>query len=441
MNIFEKIRNYGFWFLDILKGSPVLKNFKEIKTINESKDNSFIDNYQKNKINELLDYSKGNIPFYKAIKYNDLDHFPVIDKLKYKKNIDDFCSLKYSKEDLIKVITSGSTGTPFVSYQNKGKKKRNTADANYFSSLAGFNTGETLFYLKIWSENNRKSNIVQFLQNVIPIDVIQLSKSNVKEFLNKLNSRKGKIHINGYSSALEEVCKYFDKNLDLSINNKFKVDSIIAQSEALANETKSRLFKYFNCLTCSRYSNVENGIIAQQTLNENKLYKVNRASYKLEILNLDNDNPCKPGKSGRIIITDLFNYAMPFIRYDTGDIGRFAINNNGTVNYNYLKEIQGRKLDLLLDTKGNIVSSYIMYKNMFKYPEIDQYQLIQEDRADYRFIISMKKKFGKEDQLKKEFIKYLGSDANFEIVHVDEIPLLSSGKRRKVVNNYIKNIK
>ena len=438
MKILEKTRNYSFWVLDFFKGSSVLKNLKEIKSINKSIDNSHIENYQNKKISELLEYSRKKVPFYKNMNNSNLDSFPIIDKLQYKENIDNFCSTEFDRSKLYKATTSGSTGTPFVSYQNKEKKNRNTADTIYFSGLAGYNLGESLFYLKIWSDNNRKSKNIQFLQNIYPIDVIQLSDSKIKQFINNLNSNKRKTHINGYSSALEEVCKYFDRNYDLSNNSTLKVGSILAQSEALTDETKEKLNRYFNCLPCSRYSNLEQGIIAQQTLDENKLFKINRASYKLEIFNLNDDNPANQGELGRIIITDLFNYAMPFIRYDTGDIGKFVLNDDGTVNYSYLEEIQGRKLDLLLDTKGNIVSSYIMYKNMFKYTEIDQYQLIQEDEKDYKFIISMKKKFGNEDQLKKEFIKYLGSDANFEILYIDEIPLLSSGKRRKIVNNYLK---
>ena len=38
----------------------------------------------------------------------------------------------------------------------------------------------------------------------------------------------------------------------------------------------------------------------------------------------------------------------------------------------------------------------------------------------------------------KEFKSYLGADADFKVIYVDEIPLLDSGKRRKTVNLYYK---
>lgn len=34
---------------------------------------------------------------------------------------------------------------------------------------------------------------------------------------------------------------------------------------------------------------------------------------------MDSDEPAEPGELGRIVITDLFNYAFPILRYDNGD--------------------------------------------------------------------------------------------------------------------------
>ena len=424
--------------MDTLKGRPVFKNIEQIKSINEALDLHLVQAYQKKQIDKLLVHAIKNIPFYKNIDTIELSNFPIVDKSIIKNKIDQFIAPLIQKNELHRMVTSGSTGTPFVSYQDNYKKRRNSADALYFGGLAGFKLGEPLYYLKIWSESNKKSKWLQYIQNIIPIDVIHLSGDNVKQFTDKINKTSHRFHINGYSSALEEICKYLDLQTTPVLKRDLKVGSIIAQSEALSNETKERLYQYFECQPCSRYSNLENGIIAQQTMKNNTIFKINCASYYLEILKINEDVPASKGELGRIVITDLFNYAMPFIRYDSGDIGRFAVEKNGEINRLFLSEIQGRKLDLLLDTKGNIVSSYIMYKNMFKYPEIDQYQLIQEDKKLYKFVISIKEKFNKEDVLKNEFLSYLGADAIFNIEFVNEIPLLNSGKRRKIVNNYIK---
>ncbi len=138
---------------------------------------------------------------------------------------------------------------------------------------------------------------------------------------------------------------------------------------------------------------------------------------------------------GRIIVTDLFNYGMPMIRYDTGDIG--SVKPESLISGNLLlNHVEGRKLDLLYGTNGELVSSYIVYKNMWQYTEIEQYQLVQKGAKDYLFKINSKQGFTREAKLIAEFKQYLGADATFRVEYVSEIPLLDSGKRKKIVNEF-----
>ena len=125
---------------------------------------------------------------------------------------------------------------------------------------------------------------------------------------------------------------------------------------------------------------------------------------------------------------------MPLIRYDTGDMGimnEVLIEGRKTL---VLSHIEGRKLDRIYNTKGDLISSYIVYKNMWNYPEIEQYQFVQVSKEEYVFKISMKSKFKRENELINEFKSYVGLDADFKVEYVDEIPLLNSGKRKKVMN-------
>ncbi len=42
----------------------------------------------------------------------------------------------------------------------------------------------------------------------------------------------------------------------------------------------------------------------------------------VKILKPDDDKLIQESEIGRIVITVLYNYSMPMIRYDTGDIGK-----------------------------------------------------------------------------------------------------------------------
>jgi len=337
------------------------------------------------------------------------------------------------------MVTSGSTGTPFETFQDANKRLRSTADTIYFANLAGYDLGQPLYYLKIWSELNKKSKLTQWVQNIHPVDVLHLDNKKIESLLKELKNKKSTKHILGYSSALEKVAKFLEeKNISM---HECKVGSIISMSEALDDVTKDTLHERLGVVPCSRYSNIENGIIAQQTPTSGSTFLVNIASYYVEIFGLNENRHAKPGELGRIVVTDLYNYGMPLIRYDTGDLGVISVDKSGGIDRTKLTRVEGRKLDTLLDTKGNIISSYIIYKNMWKYTEIDQYQLIQEGPRNYTFKINVHNGFSREVQLRNEFLSYLGADADFNIEYVNEIPLLNSGKRRKVVNNYLKSKK
>ena len=189
---------------------------------------------------------------------------------------------------------------------------------------------------------------------------------------------------------------------------------------------------YFDAPIVSRYSNMENGIIAQQEKNDS-VFKINWASYYVEILDLKKDTPVKSGGLGRIVVTDLFNYGMPILRYDTGDLGVMELRGD---TYCFTK-IEGRKTDIILNTNGEIVSAFV-WSSLNKYKNIRQYQLIQEEEKKYTLNLNTDTKFTKINGVIAECKNVLGNDAEITINYVDEIPLLASGKRKTTINKYIR---
>lgn len=427
------MRNKFFWIIDTLKGGAIANHLDDLNKIvvNYKDDRNKLEINKR--LNKILNHAINTVPFYKSLHKESINEFPIIDKNKIRNNIDSFISNKYSLNDLMPAITSGSTGTPFKIYQDKGKKKRNLADTVYFAEKAGYKIGDKLFYFKIWSNNNKKNILQRIFQNIVPIDVLNLEEKS-EAILKKLNKRQdSSISFLGYVSAFETICKTIEKkNIPINI----KANSIITMSETLSHYTKSMMVKFFSCPVLSRYSNIENGILAQQTLDNENLFTINTASYYIEIFDLNSDRKVPFGQLGRIIVTDFFNFAMPMIRYDTGDLGTMEEVLINGYNRLVLSVVEGRKLDQIYDTQGNLVSSYIVYKNMWNYTEIDQYQFIQKDIKEYLFKICIRGTFQREKKLIEEFKGYLGKDANFKVEYVEEIPLLASGKRKKVVNDY-----
>ncbi len=91
-------------------------------------------------------------------------------------------------------------------------------------------------------------------------------------------------------------------------------------------------------------------------------------------------------------------------------------------------------MDAIYDVKGAVVSSFTITNSMWKYSELAQYQFIQISTNKYKFKLNSLEKFRRENELVEEFKGYLGNDVEIKVEYIDEIPLLSNGKRKKVLN-------
>ncbi|OKZ19030.1 MAG: hypothetical protein BHV77_12590 [Bacteroides sp. 43_108] len=168
---------------------------------------------------------------------------------------------------------------------------------------------------------------------------------------------------------------------------------------------------------------------------------MNRANCFVEILKIDSDEPVEKGEIGRVVVTDFSNYAMPMIRYDVGDLASIgAVSSDGTILS--LENLTGRKTDLIFKTNGEPLDLWnSIPSEIYNNSNIRQWQFIQNGEKSYLFRLCLYEE-------KPEFIKFtkielkkiLGDDAIIEVECVNEIPVLSSGKRKVVINNWTNKI-
>nr|WP_299381655.1 CoF synthetase [Allomuricauda sp.] len=428
------IRRKAYWFKDFLSGGPTRHHLREIQYIFENPKHDAVLGKMKENLDRILDHAVETTPFYKAIaKHNGLMDFPIIDKNTVLDRYKDFESETYADKKLFKASSSGSTGIPFTVNQDATKRYRNTADVIYYTKKAGGNIGDKLFYIKLWDHTNIKSNWENYVQHIFPHNVMDTKIKDMQKLVSKIEDYASDKTILGYPSFFEELCDYLEHhNIHPDVS---KVNCVISMAEALKEHERKRMATYFNAPVFERYSNQENGILAQQTADSNGTYLLNWASYHIEVLELDSDRHVKSGELGRIVVTDLFNYAMPMIRYDTGDMAIYEESEEG---HPYLSKIYGRRMDTIYNTKGDIVSPFIFYM-VLDFSKIRQFQFIQTNKTEYAFKLNGNPKDVQEDEIVEYFKSYLGQDAQIRFKYVDEIPLLSSGKRKKIVNEFLAN--
>src|SRR6185437_7693292 len=88
-------------------------------------------------------------------------------------------------------------------------------------------------------------------------------------------------------------------------------------SETLSPELKVQAREFLGARVVDNYSSQEMGVIAVQCP-DSELYHVMSESLIVEVLD-ENGHACREGESGRVVLTDLHNFATPVVRYDIGD--------------------------------------------------------------------------------------------------------------------------
>jgi len=422
------IRRKGFWILDAIRGGEIRKNYSEISKL--MKDGML----NKRQLDNLLLHAVNTTSFYSNYSPDSFYSFPVITKNDIKEKWDLMYSSVYKDKNVHHMSTSGSTGTPFTMDWDMKKRKRQLAELIYFNELAGQKLGQPYIYFRVWTEKNKKSKRELWMQNLLPINILHLDDNNLEKIRNRLKHRPYINSCLAYASTYEYLIKYMKNHGDNP--DMFKIKSFVSGSEVLSMEMKKQIKNTIGCMVIDRYSNEENGFLAQSGDMSDE-FVVNTSGFLIEVLKTDCDEPVKIGELGRIVVTDLYSFAVPLIRYDTGDLAIKAAENEGWTTV--LKTIQGRKVDVIYDTNGNRLTAHTWSVYMWKFEKLKQYQFIQNDSKSYTLKVNGAKGYYSDNEFIIHLKTVLGDDAHITIEHVEGIPALASGKFKKTVCNYIFN--
>lgn len=418
----ESIRKLGFWTLDAIRGGKIYAHQKHLQQVKYSGKGD------QKALTDLLVHASKTVPAYKGMPA-ELKFFPVVSKQDYRKNFEAYrSSLHLDESKLHKVFTSGSSGTPFMAYQDTNKLKWHQAGLIEINNDIGWGLGDRFAFLRVWGVAHNTRNLSLMLSNTVPVNVINFDRGRQEAFRQRMLHDKSLHLILGYASALEKLAEYLIECNDGP--KTYGITLVIADSENLSAKAKQTIEKAFACPVLNRYANNENGILALTKENDDRFF-VNYPEYYVEILKLNSDEPVVEGEAGRIVITDLYNYAFPFVRYDTGDIGVAEKVVDGQCFV--ISQLLGRVSASLTKTDGVFIteSSVTAYfENMIN---IGRYQIIQEAAKDYRIKIeSTHQKLN--GNLIERAKACFGNDANITIEHVVQIQQGKNGKYPITVN-------
>lgn len=180
--------------------------------------------------------------------------------------------------------------------------------------------------------------------------------------------------------------------LDLYESGKAKVPLALRQvrtvGETLHPGLRERCMALDNIDIVDMYSSQELGLIALQCP-DSGLYHTQDENLIVEVLD-DKGQACAPGEIGRVVITDLHNYATPLIRYEIRDYAEVAPACSCGRGLGTFKRIMGRRRNMVTLPDGSKHWPLIGAHHYREVADIRQYQAIQHglDDIEIRLVVS-----------------------------------------------------
>ena len=369
-----------------------------------------------------------------------LEDFPVTNKFILNQNHDNVCvpfeKIPGQVENPVHVQkTSGSTGTPFAVLQDTRKRNRRIAELKYYNAEVGVKSHEMIGQCRIWTKWQSKSKWQSFKENIVPINVSRMDDETCAYLFSVVKEKKI-VLIRAYASWYDALVKYMEEGKGNPEDLK-SLRVCLSSSEALNEETRVKMQKLAGIPIVEAYADEEAGVIAQQRIGDTNYY-LNHSGYVFEFLKLDEDIPAEEGELARIVITDLFNYAFPLIRYDTGDTAIWRNGNKASHGWIYISNLYGRRLDLVYNTAGVPVHPMNFARILKNLPGIIQWQFVQKGKKDYLVRLNLEQGSDVGNTI-MEIKNVLGMDADISVEFVDDIPILASGKRKPVICEWEKS--
>jgi len=398
------------------------------------------------KLLKTLKYAYRNSQYYKnafderGIKIKsireDWGRVPFLDKSIIRKEKDRILTMSDSKSYVGFVTTGGSTGEPlgfytFGSYDAEHQK--------FLYQLMGYCTGDKILAMDgtLVNDNLINKNIFWTKKSTkdLPYGSVALSSqylnsNNINYYIDFIKKFKPAI-IRGYPSYIDSIAIYILKN---NIDLGFNIKGIQITSESFYDYQLDNIKKAFKTKVYTQYGHAEASVFGYSVDDSLMIYCSPFYGYT-EVIGEDGTH-VKPGEMGEIVVTGFNNYAMPFIRYRTGDIAIYDGDENGIVK---LRKIYGRTQDYIYT--GNmekILLTAIVFGRHYKaFDNIEKWQIVQNVPGEIIFKIIKGSNFSINDQLELQDNFYQLAKIKTEFEIVDNLPLTPRGKSKFLIQNLL----
>jgi phenylacetate-CoA ligase len=405
---------------------------------------------QDEKLRRLIRHAYRNVPYYRARMQEkklrpedirgqaDLHKLPFLTKGDVRKHLYfDILSESSDKREMLKISTSGSTGEPFVCYADKSQLEFRWAATLRAQEWTGYEFGDPC--VRLWHQTLGMSKKQVWMERFDAymtrrrfIPVFEMSDDKLKSMVRQIAEWRP-VLMDGYSEALDFLAHYLKSQGNVEVRPK----ALMSSAQTLPLSSRRVIEEAFGCKVFDKYGSREFSGMAYEC-DAHTGHHVVAEGYLLEILR--DGQPAAPGEVGEIIVTDLNNFCLPFIRYRIGDLG-VAMDPKQECpcgrGMPMVGNIEGRVQSIIQGTDGRYLPSafFAHYLKEFDYA-IKRFQVIQDRRNAITFQVVKGGRYSDDvlEEVLTTFRKFLGESMEIKVEFVDNIEMVRTGKRLSSVS-------
>jgi phenylacetate-CoA ligase len=401
------------------------------------------------KLKRMLLHAYDSSPYYRSIWKelafrpdsasipDEMQHLPFLTKEAIEQYKGAMVSDRFTVSRLETSFTGGSSGTPTSFYRDRECTTARVGRQWGILELCGYSMGARCGL--VWGAHQDlpegdevarfKRRFRKFANGKETLSCTIMSPEKMSDFHSRLEKFRPEV-LYGYPNALA----YFAAFIKEERLTPIRVRTIICTAERLTREQRTVLHETFGGEVFNLYCTREHGCVAFECKRHKGLH-IDVGSVYLEIVCDGRTVP--EGETGEIVITDLLNRGMPFIRYKIGDRGSLSTGPcDCGCKLPLLARLDGRESDILYRTDGSVVAGLMLIDMLMDEPAVGHMQIVQENMTQIHVNLEVKNGFSSEIEKKiiRETRRFMGEEVGVNVNTVPQIPRNpNSGKFQEVI--------
>jgi len=355
----------------------------------------------------------------------DLQVLPVLQKSDIRAAGVSLFSKNYDATNTLFTRTGGSTGVPLRVYIDKEAMNWKYAATWRHNQWAGWSQGTKV--AAVWGDTDKKRSLREELRfwlqhRMIFLDTLNFTEDKLKKFHSDIRRYKP-IVMMGHAHSVYQFAKFCAEN---SLETP-TIGSVVTTAMTLSELERAVIEEALDAKVFNRYGCEELSIIASEAPEHVGLHVFSEGLI-LEYLPTEIDGEFE------LLVTDLFNKAMPMIRYAIEDIVRPASGDCPTGRgLERLEKVSGRSADFLYRRDGtpvfgiSLLDTYVIH-----IPGVKQAQIVQNDFDEFEINVVPSDEFSSRTQqaLQEIIFVHFGAQSRVLVNKVNELEKTERGKYR-----------